>query len=88
MSHALTERVGLLCSQRAKIACKVRDEYLAVKDFKLPERSAVLKAGKVGTILAPSCVAQHCDTLPRLCASASVVVACIAYSVVKAWQHD
>lgn len=26
-------------SQRAKIASKIRDEYAAVKDFKLPERT-------------------------------------------------
>ncbi|KAK9843635.1 hypothetical protein WJX81_000394 [Elliptochloris bilobata] len=33
-------------SQRAKIACKIRDEYLAVRDFKLPERPAAPGASK------------------------------------------
>ena len=28
------------CSQKAKIACKIRDEYIAVKDFKAPQAAA------------------------------------------------
>ena len=28
------------CSQKAKIACKIRDEYMAVKDFKAPQAAA------------------------------------------------
>ena len=28
------------CSQKAKIACKIRDEYIAVKDFKAPQVAA------------------------------------------------
>ena len=30
----------LCCSQKAKIACKIRDEYMAVKDFKPPQAAA------------------------------------------------
>ena len=28
------------CSQKAKIACKIRDEYIAVKNFKAPQAAA------------------------------------------------
>lgn len=35
----------VLCSQRVKIACKIRDEYAALKDFKAPEASARSAAG-------------------------------------------
>jgi hypothetical protein len=32
--------VVLQCSQKAKIACKIRDEYTAIKDFKAPRAAA------------------------------------------------
>ena len=49
--------ISAVCSQRAKIACKIRDEYAAVKDFKLPEaasRAALLANGSAnGAAAAP-----------------------------------
>ncbi len=52
-----------MCSQRRKIACKIRDEYAAVRDFKPPEASgraapgAASAAGANGAMNAPAAAA-------------------------------